>query len=181
MKVNLGCGYKRFKDFINVDSDINCNPDIICNLECDPLPFEDSSVSHIIAHHILEHMGEGYFHLLKEIYRVTKPGGLIDIRVPHHNHEVFLNDPTHRRPITVEGMRLFSKKFNRMTIKSGGVASTLGLIFDVDFEIVTFDYTYDDYYSEIIKSNTPDENERLFREAINTTIETYILLTVIKE
>lgn len=181
MKINIGSGYKRYPDYINIDSDINCNPDYVVNLELDKLPFENNTVTHIIAHHVLEHIGEGYFHLLQEIYRVSKHGAIIDIRVPHHNHEVFHNDPTHRRPITVEGMRLFSKKVNKYEIETGGTSSTLGLMFDVDFEIVSFDYVYDPFYHNIIKTNTPEQNERLFREAVNTTLETHIVLTVVKE
>lgn len=181
MKINIGAGYKRYPDYINIDSDINCNPDYVVNLESDNLPFDDNSITHVIAHHVLEHIGEGYFHLLKEIYRVSKHGAIIDIRVPHHNHEVFHNDPTHRRPITVEGMRLFSKKVNKYEIETGGTSSTLGLMFDVDFEIVSFDYVYDPFYHNIIKTNTPEQNERLFREAVNTTLETHIVLTVVKE
>jgi SAM-dependent methyltransferase len=181
MKINIGAGYKRYPDYINIDSDINSKPDYLVNLESEVLPFDDNTVTHIIAHHVLEHIGEGYFHLLKEIYRVCKHGAIIDIRVPHHNHEVFHNDPTHRRPITVEGMRLFSKKVNKYEIETGGTYSTLGLMFDVDFEIVSFDYVYDPFYHIIMRTNTTEQNERLFREAINTTLETHIVLTVVKE
>jgi len=180
MKINIGSGYKKFEGYINIDSDVNCRPDFLINLEKDFLPFEDSSIDRIIAHHILEHIGEGYFHLLKEIYRVCRHGAIIDIRVPHHNHEVFHNDPTHRRPITVEGMRLFSKQINKREIEMGRDSSTLGIMFDVDFEIVSFDYIFDGFYNDIIKKNTPEQNERLFREAVNTTLETHIVLAVVK-
>lgn len=105
----------------------------------------------------------------------------MSIIAPHHNHEVFHNDPTHRRPITVEGMRLFSKKVNRYEIEKNGTSSTLGLMMGLDFEIVSFDYVHDAFYDNIIKQNTPEQNERLFREAVNTTLETHIVLTVIKE
>jgi ubiquinone/menaquinone biosynthesis C-methylase UbiE len=181
MKINIGAGYKRYPDYINLDSDKNCKPDYIVNLELDKLPLKDNSVTHVIAHHILEHIGEGYFHLLKELYRVCEHGAIIDIRVPHHNHEVFHNDPTHRRPITVEGIRLFSKKVNQYEIETNGTSSTLGLMFDVDFEIVSFDYVYDPFYHKIMQTNTHEQNERLFREAVNTTLETHIVLTVVKE
>lgn len=181
MKVNLGAGYKRIPGFVNVDADHNCNPDYIVDLEKDRLPFDDSSVDTIVAHHVLEHIGEGYFHLLKEIYRVCKPGAMIDIRVPHHFHETFLNDPTHRRPITVEGMRLFSKKVNHHEIKTGGRSSTLGIMFDVDFEVVHFDFIHDAFYDEILKNGTPESNYRLMREAVNTCVEVHIVMTVVKD
>ena len=182
MKINIGAGYKRYPDFINLDSDNNCDPDIIIDLDnvCLRLPFDDNSVDKVIAHHILEHIGSGYFKLLQEIYRVCKPGALIDIKVPHPFHEVYLNDPTHKRPITVEGFRLFSKKANRHEIETGGVSSTLGIMFDVDFEIVSFNYIHDAFYDDIKKQLQHPELVRLFRESVNTTLETQILLVVVK-
>lgn len=180
MNINIGAGYTRIPGFVNVDSDHHCEPDFIVDLEKDKLPFEDNSVDRVIAHHILEHIGEGYFHLLQELYRVCKPGALIDIRVPHHFHETFINDPTHRRPITVEGLRLFSQKVNQHEIKTGGRSSTLGIMFGVDFEVVHFDFVYDGFYDEILKTNTRDQNERLLREAVNTVVETHVVLTVVK-
>lgn len=193
MKVNLGSGFRRFDGFVNVDDDPLVQPDYIVNLEKDKLPFDDSSVSAMICHHVLEHIGEGFISLMKEIYRVCKHGAIIDIRVPHHFHEIFINDPTHKRPITVEGLRLFSKKSNKEQIKSMGSSSGLGMKFDIDFEIAWFDYTYDVFYDGYIKEynerksegkTTPNEDlayMRLFREANNVAVETLIKLVVIKE
>lgn len=183
MKINLGAGYKRYPEFINVDSDKNCNPDYIVNLDDSALtlPFENNSVSYIIAHHILEHIGTGYFRLLQEIYRICKPWAIIDIQVPHHFSELYMNDPTHKRPITVEGMRLFSKKYNQLEIERGGSSSTLGIMFDVDFELISYDYIHDPYYQKIVPTLTPLLTERLFREALNTTLETHMKIMVIKD
>ena len=179
-KLNIGSGYKRYVDYINVDNDANSNPDFLVNLETDDLPFENDSIKEIKAYHILEHIGEGYFHLLQEIYRICESGAIIDIIVPHHFHEVFINDPTHRRPITVEGLRLFSKKFNNYDISRQGSRSTLGLMYNVDFEIIDFSFVFDSFYDDIIKNNTPEENMRLMRECVNVAIETHIKLMVIK-
>lgn len=181
MNINLGAGYKRYPGFVNVDADPNCNPDYLVDLEKDRLPFDDNTVEKVIAHHILEHIGDGYFHLLKELYRVCKHGAIIDIRVPHPNHEVFLNDPTHKRPITVDGLRLFSKKHNRMEIERGGASSTLGIMNDVDFDIISYEFIHDPFYDEIKPKLSQLELERLFREALNTTIEIHIKLMVVKD
>lgn len=183
MKINLGSGYKRYNDYINIDSDINCNPDILVNLDDKNLriPIDDNSVSRIIAYHILEHIGEGIFKLLQEIYRISKHGTLIDIRVPYHLHEIQFSDFTHRRFITVEGLSLFSKKRNYNDIRLGGTSSTLGIMFDVDFEIVSYDFIYDHFYDEILKTNTDEQNFRLLREAANVALETHVVWSVIKE
>jgi predicted SAM-dependent methyltransferase len=110
MNVNLGSGFKRIEGFVNVDDDPLVEPDYIVNVEKDKLPFDDDSVEEIRAHHILEHIGDGFIPLMKELHRVCKHGALLDIVVPHHFHDNFYGDPTHKRPITVSGMYLFSKK-----------------------------------------------------------------------
>lgn len=182
MKLNIGAGYKRYPDFLNVDSDPNCKPDYHVNLDDKNLvlPFDDNAVEYVIAHHILEHIGEGYFKLLQELYRVCKPGAIIDVRVPHPCHEVYLNDPTHKRPITVEGMRLFSKKFNELEIQRGGSSSTLGIMFDVDFELVDYNFVHDGFYDAIKPKLSQEELQRLFREALNVCIEIHMKVQVIK-
>lgn len=168
---------------MDVDSDPNCKPDYHVNLDDKNLvlPFDDNAVEYVIAHHILEHIGEGYFKLLQELYRVCKSGAIIDVRVPHPCHEVYLNDPTHKRPITVEGMRLFSKKFNELEIqRGGGSSSTLGIMFDVDFELVDYNFVHDGFYDAIKPKLSQEELQRLFREALNVCIEIHMKVQVIK-
>jgi predicted SAM-dependent methyltransferase len=195
LKLNIGSGFKRFDGFLNVDDDPGVNPDYCVTLD-DPnlvLPFEDDSVDGVIAHHILEHIGTGYIRLMQELYRVCCHGALIDIRVPHHFHEIFINDPTHKRPITVEGMRLFSKRYMDESIRSMGSSNGMAYKYHVDFEIVKFDYVHDSFYAGMLEDfrkrqteerTTPEEEfaiQRLFREANNTTLETLMVIVAVKE
>jgi SAM-dependent methyltransferase len=181
MKINIGGGLKRYEGFVNLDIDQNTNPDYLVNLETDRLPFEDNSVDEVRAWHILEHIGPGFFHLLQEIYRVCKHGAVFDIQVPHPRHEYFLNDPTHVRPITIEGMRMFGKKYNKHLEETQGSVSGLAYRFDVDFEIVSFNLVPDSYYANIIKTTPKAQIERLAREANNFFTEILIVLTVVKQ
>lgn len=180
MKLNLGSGYKQYDGFINIDSDTHCKPDFVVNLGTIPFPFASDSVDEIRAYHILEHIGDGFISLMQEMYRVCCHGALLDIRVPHHFHETFLSDPTHKRPITVEGMRLFSQEVNRLEIERHGTSSTLGIMYDVDFELVDFEFIPDMYYDAILPTLTPIAAHRLLRETNNSTLETRIKLMVIK-
>ena len=190
IKINLGAGYRPSPGYVSIDADPNCKPDIIADLErCKDvkLPLQDSSVDEVRAHHVLEHIGPGFLDLMREIYRICAHGAKIDIAVPHHFHETFINDPTHKRPITVEGLRLFSKAYNRLEIERGGSSSTLGLMLDVDFEIVEFQYIHDPFYDGLLQKlqtqHDPELEEyaqRLFREANNTTLETRVWLMVVK-
>lgn len=180
-KLNLGCGYNKKEGYVNIDCDVLTHPDIVMDLEKDVFPFEESSVDEVCIYHVLEHIGDGYFHLLQELYRVCCHGAILDIKVPHHFHSIFINDPTHKRPITVEGLRLFSKKYNDYCIVNKKADSALGLRFNIDYELVSFDYIHDSFYDSIITKNTAEQNNRLFRETVNSILETYIKLVVVKE
>ncbi len=180
IRINIGGGYKRYEGFLNLDMDSHTNPDYVVNLEKDRLPFEDSTIDEVKAHHILEHMGEGFFFLIQELYRVCKDGAIIDIVVPHHRHDIFLADPTHRRPILIEGLRLFSKKYNYDHIEKHGSSSGLGIAFDVDFEIVETGYTLDPFYEEFVQTADRDVVVEKERSCNNFIQETKIKWLVVK-
>lgn len=181
MKINIGAGDTRYEGFVNVDYDARCKPEYVVNLEQEPLPFEDNTVEQVIAHHVLEHMGDGYFHILQELYRVCKHGAIIDIRVPHCRHDYFLNDPTHRRPITPEGLQLFSRKYNDECVKQGAAASRLGYFYGVDFEVADVRNIPDDRYRAAFEGKPKEEVEQYISERNNIIQEVQIQLVVVKE
>lgn len=193
MKINIGSGFKRIEGFLNVDDDPLVSPDFLVNLEKDKLPFEDNSVESVIAHHILEHIGDNFIPLMQEIYRVCSHGAIIDIKVPHHFHEVYYGDPTHKRPITVNGMLLFDKKRCEQHILDYGSSTGMALKYKVDFEMIWFDYLIDPFYSDMVNAfkkrhaegaTSKEEDwafERLMREATNVAQDTMMKLVVKKE
>ena len=182
MKLNLGSGIKRFPGFVNIDSDPNCNPDYIMQLGKDFFPFDENSVDEVIAHHVFEHIGEGFFNFLKDLYRVCKDGSIIDVHVPHPRHDYFLGDLTHIRPITVENMLPLSKAWckNQSYITSSwsGLANQLG----VNFEIASYEYVLDETFKQII-SNIEDSTQIdwMARAMNNAITEIHMKLIVIKE
>ena len=195
MKIDLGSGMNRIEGFIRIDDDPLVEPDYLINLDDVniQLPFAENTIEEVRASHILEHIGEGFIPLMKELYRVCKHGAVIDITVPHHFHDVYYADPTHKRPITVGGMALFSKKTNREHIEKFGGASGLGLKYNIDFETIWYGFEYDPFYQNFINvMNTKREEgtitqeewhmfERLMREANNVAQHTLIKLMVNKD
>ena len=181
MKINLGAGNSHISDFINIDYDAGSNPDYCLDIEKDPLPFKDSTVETVVAHHILEHLGEGYFHCLQELYRVCKHGATIDIRVPHPRSDAFLADPTHRRPVTPLGLQLFSKKFNKHCKESGAASSLLGDYFNVDFDLLEWSYIPEQQYKEKLSDKSKEYVEEYINERNNVVSEIHIKLMVVKE
>ena len=84
IKLNLGCG-NDFRDgdgWVNIDMNPKFRADIYHDLH-KPLPFDDLSVDHVYASHVLEHCG---FHVVNycvaDWVRVLKIGGTIDIITP---------------------------------------------------------------------------------------------------
>lgn len=181
MKLNIGAGYTKYPDFLTVDHDPLTNPDYLADLENLKLPIEDNQVEGIIAHHVFEHIGPGFFPLLQELYRVCKHGAILDIKVPHHRSECYYGDPSHIRPITVDMMKLFSKKYNHWHMEQFNSSSGFGIKLNVDFEIVDFKYAPYDKWKERFESMSNEEIDEVVMNFNNVFWETSIMMMVIKD
>lgn len=88
--LNVGSGQRPFKstdeiEWVNVDKVVRPDmpkPDWI--EDGAHLPCADNSVDYFVLHHVLEHFGCGEAaDLIKEAYRVLKPGGMLQVFVPN--------------------------------------------------------------------------------------------------
>lgn len=180
MKINIGSGAKRIPGFLNIDIDSGSNPDYCLDIEHDDLPFEDNSVDAVQAHHILEHLGDGFFHCLQELYRVCKHGTIIDVRVPHPRHDTFLIDPTHKRPIYPFTLDMFSKATNKKHLDNGNPETPLGFIYDIDLQVVDHTFVLDEYWLPKFQNFTEEQCEHAARSFNNVILEIAIKLFVNK-
>ena len=100
-KLNLGCGYDYRHGWVNLDSSKSksLKPDVLHDLNKVPYPFKDNTFDYILAHHILEHI-DSPLSCLEELWRISKPGAVIDIRVPHFTSWTAWGDITHKRPFS---------------------------------------------------------------------------------
>jgi len=73
--------------------DIVSNPDA----KGGRINLEDNTCSFIYMSHVLEHLNEPLV-VMEELWRVSKPGALILVRVPYGKAEEAWVDPTHKRP-----------------------------------------------------------------------------------
>ncbi len=191
-KYNLGCGTDKREGYVNVDKYEVFNPDKIIDLEKFPWDIKDNSASEIILNHVLEHIGETtncFFHIMKELYRVSKPLAKIHINVPHPYSYNFIIDPTHVRKITEETLFMFSKKYCNEITEEKNSTTKLAYICNVDFDITEVHYKVNkkvcDYLSSknlipenYIKALGDNFHQQIF---MNTIDEIYIQLTVKKE
>lgn len=91
MKLNIGCGYKHLRGFLNVDSDMDSLADSA--MEAYDLQLASSSVDEIFATQLIEHLGffkSKFF--LSECFRVLQPGGILTLDTPDidRTFEVFI-------------------------------------------------------------------------------------------
>lgn len=114
IKLNLGCGEDKKEGFINIDHNALASPDILHDLNKFPYPFADSSVDHIEAFHILEHLDKP-FGVMRELHRILKNGGRLLIKVPHFSRGLTHAQHAHGFDIS------FPLYFNADFTKSGYV------------------------------------------------------------
>ncbi len=117
----IGCGTRRTKQvcikgkdelwdgLVTLDHDPRCNPDFLHDLEDIPYPFADNQFDNIHAYHVLEHVGRHgdwrfFFAQFTELWRITKPDGLLRAVVPMWNSPWAWGDPSHTRVIQEESL-----------------------------------------------------------------------------
>jgi predicted SAM-dependent methyltransferase len=96
IKINLGSGHWKLDGWVNVDIDLDSQPDVGANLS-GSLPFASgvASLMHtedFIDQLELENAGE----FLKECHRILTPGGVLRVLTPNMRKlaHLYLNDPT---------------------------------------------------------------------------------------
>lgn len=183
MKLNLACGYRRMEGYVNLDKFEGSAADYIVDLEqtpwagyapgenvlgvAPPPPWslEDSSVTEVILHHALEHIGEttaAFERFMRELYRVCAPGAQIHITVPHWRSDDFWSDPTHVRVITPQLLTLFSKANCAIWKEQGAANTPIAVMWDIDFKVLATSYRPRAALAEMLKNG--QINEADFRE-----------------
>jgi hypothetical protein len=181
LSLNLGCGSKVLKGFVNVDQFPTYQPDLVFNLEETPWPWEDDSVIEVLFNQSLEHMGgepRVFLNMMKELYRVCADGAVININVPHPRHDFFMHDPTHVRIVTPGTLNLFNKAENDQTLKSGAACTTLAHHLKIDFFLEDVKMIPDERYAKMIKAGelTADECIALAQERNNVFTDIYMVM-----
>jgi len=94
--LNLGCGSRYNKDWINIDF-VSNNKDILAFNLLKGIPYKDDTFDVVYHSHLLEHFSKkDAVGFIKECYRVLKSGGVIRIATPNleeivKNYTKYLN------------------------------------------------------------------------------------------
>lgn len=106
MILDLGCGQRKVAGATGTDIRPLAGVDVVHDLAHRPYPFATSCADEVHLNHVLEHMPDA-IQVLEEVWRITKPGGTVHIRVPHYTGPYAWKDPTHVRCFTTESFDYF--------------------------------------------------------------------------
>ena len=96
MIIDLGCGSrKKNPDWFGIDCQDFAGVDLRC--DCNkPIPLDDNCADEIHATDFLEHVyNDKRIHIMTEIWRLLKPGGLLISSTPSTDGRGAFQDPTH--------------------------------------------------------------------------------------
>lgn len=97
IRLNVGCGATVIGGTLGVDHPSNPTPGIL-HWDADsgnPLPFDNKEVSEIHCYHFLEHCAHPVA-VLQEFQRILRPGGVLNIVVPHYSSQLAIEDLDHK-------------------------------------------------------------------------------------
>ena len=186
MKLNLGCGFDKRDGWLNVDNFALCEPDQLLEIEATPWDLPDNGFEHILMKHVLEHVGAEFAvfsAVMRELYRVAAPGGIVEIHVPHVRHDTFWSDPTHVRAFTPLTFQMMSKRQNREWIERRANYTMLAMVMDVDFEVESIVQQYEPRWRARVDSGelTIEDLRREANERWNVARELQIRLRAVKD
>lgn len=111
--LDLGCGQNKLKDSIGIDINTDSAADVIWDLNNPAYPFLDNYFDKIVSKQVFEHLVDVEL-VMKEIHRITKNKGSVQIYVPHFSCFYSYGDPSHKRCFSVFA---FDKIANRCGFK----------------------------------------------------------------
>jgi hypothetical protein len=168
-RLNLGCGLSKFNDYLNVDSSELVKPDQVVDLNVTPWPWKTNEFGHIVAKDILEHLGDdktSFMDIIKEMYRISDNGAVWEVQVPHWRCDIAVDDPTHKRLITLGTFMLLNQKKMFERVKENQSDSMLAFEYGVDLEVCDVQFEYLPHWEERLKKGEISEEELNY--ALNT-------------
>jgi len=115
-KLNFGCGPDLRKGWDNVD--IQKSPELTKSFDFDKFPYslKTNTYDYVLMRMIIEHLIYPD-RALKEMWRVTKPGGTIRIETAHYTNKGAYNDIEHKSFFNEVAFKNFAETTTRISKK----------------------------------------------------------------
>jgi hypothetical protein len=184
-RLNMGCGLKKIEGCVNVDINPNVKPDQVVDFNKFPWPFADNEFDHIVAKDILEHLGDtsnDFIKVIKEMYRISHNGAIWEVQAPHWRCDTAIDDPDHKRLITMGMFNLFNKNKLFDKLSKGGSDSPLAFEHDVDIEICDMQFDYIEVWANRLRNKemTPEEMDHALNHFNNVADSVKYLIQIHK-
>lgn len=113
IKLDIGCGRNKKVGYVGLDKTDYPEVDYVVDISKELLPYSDESVDEVYSHHTLEHIdGPDRVFVMNEIWRVLKPGGRVEIHVPHKDCALSSAYYGHRYPpFILESFQFFRRDY----------------------------------------------------------------------
>lgn len=166
IKLDLGCGKNRQKDFLGVDKIKLDTVDIVHDLEIFPWPFEDNSIDEIYCSHYIEHTNN-LIKFVDEMFRVIKKDSKATLIAPYYASMRAWQDPTHKRAICEASFLYFNKKWREDNKLNHG-----------DYDIKSdFDFSYGYMLTPDWATRNQEARDFAIRHYCNVVSDIQIILT----
>jgi len=96
MRLDVGCGSRARPGFVGLDRFAMPGVSVIGDLDSGALPFAADSFDLVVASHSLEHT-RALLPVMKEIWRVAKPGAQVCVIAPYYASGLNLANPYHKQ------------------------------------------------------------------------------------
>jgi len=118
-KLNIGCGHKPIKGWVNIDRDPPEDMPDIMRVDVEQgLPFAADSFNEVFLDNVIEHIYD-IPSLMLEIHRVLVVGGVCNIVTPHFSSASSYRDPTHIHHLSYFSFDYFETGSRSNYIKQG--------------------------------------------------------------
>jgi SAM-dependent methyltransferase len=94
-KLNFGCGNDLREGWDNADIQKSQRVQKSFDFNKFPYPIKDNTYDYIFASNVLEHL-EDVERVIIELWRIAKPGGIMEIIVPHYTNKGAYSDLQHK-------------------------------------------------------------------------------------
>ena len=181
MRLDLGCGPVAAEGYEGVDLEPGPGVRYVCDLQAFPWvydagyalsavssPFPDDSVEGARSSHLVEHLPD-LVGFMRELWRVCKPGALVEISHPYQFNVRAWQDPTHVRCLNEVSWFYFDKPWR------GGTLNTWGGYGDTDFKLLELDAIPMPDWQAVADDN-PEEFEKASKSLINVVADLRVVL-----